>query len=65
MNSKIIANGILRAVAILLGLALLIYVIIELTSVITYVLIAAVLALVGRPFVIFLQRRLKFNKLLG
>ncbi|SDB34674.1 Predicted PurR-regulated permease PerM [Flavobacteriaceae bacterium MAR_2010_188] len=65
MNSKIIANGILRAVAILLGLFILIYVILELSSVIVYISIAAVLSLIGRPIILFLRRRLKFNKLLA
>lgn len=65
MNSKIIANGILRAVAILLAIALLIYVVFELTSVIIYIVIAAVLSLIGRPLILFFRRRLKMNKLLA
>ncbi|WP_431134874.1 AI-2E family transporter [Psychroserpens mesophilus] len=61
MNSKIIANGILRACAVLLGICLVLYFLYEVQSVIVYIAIAAVISLVGRPLVLFLRRRLKFN----
>lgn len=65
MNSKIIANGILRALAIILGIALLLYFLYKIQSVIVYVIIAAVLSLVARPVIIFLRRRLKFPNTLA
>ncbi|WP_274476213.1 AI-2E family transporter [Mangrovimonas aestuarii] len=65
MNSKIIANGILRAIAILLGISLLLWFIFKIQSVIVYLVIAAVVSLIGRPVVIFLTRKLKLNQTLS
>ncbi len=61
MNSKTISNGILRAVAVILGIALLLYFLYQIQAVIVYVAIAAVISLIGRPIVLFLRRRLKFK----
>lgn len=61
MNSKTIANGILQAIAIICGVALLLYFLYEIRSVIAYVAIAAVISLIGRPIVLFLERKLKFK----
>lgn len=61
MNSKTIANGILRAIAIIFGIALLLYFVYQIQSVIGYVAIAAVISLIGRPIVLFLERKLKFK----
>ncbi len=61
MNSKIIANGILRAIGIILGIALLFYFLYKIESVIVYIAIAVVISLIGRPIVLFLRRRLKFK----
>ncbi|GAB1858375.1 AI-2E family transporter [Flavobacteriaceae bacterium MHTCC 0001] len=61
MNSKIIANGILRAIAIICGISLLLYFLYLIQSVITYVAIAVVISLVGRPIVLFLEHKLKFK----
>lgn len=61
MNSRTIANGILRAVGIIVGIALILYFLYKIQSVIVYILIAAVLSLIGRPIIIVLRRRLKFN----
>ena len=60
MTSNIIAKGILRAVAIVVGIALLLYFLYKIQSVLAYLCIAAVIALIGRPLVLFLRRRLKF-----
>lgn len=65
MTAKAISNGILRAVAILLGIALLAYFLWKIQSVIAYLTIAAVIALIGRPVVYFLRRKLKFPNLLA
>ncbi|CAZ97868.1 AI-2E family transporter [Zobellia galactanivorans] len=59
MNSKTISNGILRAVGIILSTALLLYFLWKIQSVIAYLAIAAVVALIGRPVVFFFRRRLK------
>ncbi|WP_411768760.1 AI-2E family transporter [Winogradskyella sp. A3E31] len=61
MNSKTIANGILRALAIIVGIALLLYFIYAIRTVIGYIAIAAILSLLGSPIVSFLKKRLKFN----
>lgn len=59
MYSKSITNGILRALAIVLGIFLLGYFLYKIQSVIVYIVIAAVLSLIGRPFILFLRKRLK------
>ncbi len=61
MSSKIIANGILRAIAIIAGIALLLFILYKIQSVIVYVIVAGVISLIGRPLVIFLRRKLKFG----
>jgi len=61
MNLNTISNGILKAVAIIFGVALLVYFLYEIQSVIGYIAISAVISLIGRPIVLFLERRLKFK----
>ncbi|MDT0559186.1 AI-2E family transporter [Ichthyenterobacterium sp. W332] len=61
MNSKIIASGILRALGILIAIALILYFLFKIQAVIIYIAIAAVISLIGRPIVLFLRRKLKFN----
>lgn len=61
MNSKIIANGILRALCIIFGIAVLVYFLYKIQSVIVYISIAVVISLIGRPIVLFLHKRLKFK----
>lgn len=65
MTSKTIANGILRAIAILAGIALLLFILYKIQSVIIYIVVAAVISLIGRPLVLFLRRRLKFRNTLA
>lgn len=65
MTSKTISNGILRAVGTLILIAIGLYFIYEIQSVIAYILIAAVVSLLGKPVVDFLNERLKFKKLLA
>lgn len=65
MTSKIIANGILRSVAILAGIVLIGWFFIKIQSVLAYLAIAAVLALLGRPIVMFLRKKLKFPNTLA
>jgi predicted PurR-regulated permease PerM len=61
MNSRIISNGILRAIGIILAVLLILFFLYKIQSVIVYIAIAAVVSLIGRPIVLFLRRRLKFN----
>ncbi len=65
MNSKVIANGIVRAVAIIVGVSILVYFVYKIQSVIAYLAIAAVVALIGRPIVLFLRKKLKFPNTLA
>jgi predicted PurR-regulated permease PerM len=60
MTSKHISNGILKALAIILGIVLLLYFLFKIQSVIVYIIIAAILSLIGRPIILFLRNRLKF-----
>jgi predicted PurR-regulated permease PerM len=61
MKSKIIANGILRAVGIMVAVLIFILFVYKVQTVIIYLVIAGVLSLIGRPIMIFLKRKLKFN----
>ena len=61
MTSKTLSEGILRAIAILIGILLLLYFLYQISSVIAYIAIAGVVSLIGRPIVMFLRRKLKFN----
>lgn len=64
-NAKIIANGILRAVAVLVGIALALYFLYQIQAVIVYIIVAAVLSLIGRPIILFLRKKLKFPNTLA
>ncbi len=61
MNSRIISNGILRALAIIIGIAALLYFLYKIQSVIVYIAIASVISLIGLPIVRFLRTKLKFK----
>lgn len=65
MKSKEIANGILRAVAIIFGVLLLIWFFYKIQSVLVYIAIAAVVSLVARPMIRFLKRKIKFGNTLA
>ena len=61
MDSETISKGIVRAALTLAGIAILCYFIYLLQPVILYLVMAAITSLTGRPIVLFLRRRLKFN----
>jgi len=65
MNSKTIAYGILRAVAIILGIAGLLWLLYTIRFILVYIAFAAVISLMGRNLVLFLKRRLKFGNTLA
>lgn len=65
MNSKIIANGILRALGIIVGITLILLFLYKIQTVIIYLVIAGVLSLIGRPIMILLKQKLKFNETLA
>lgn len=61
MTAKTISEGILRALAVIVGILLLGYFLYQIRSVLVYIAIAGVISLIGRPIVLFLRRKLKFN----
>ncbi|WP_306350220.1 AI-2E family transporter [Flavobacterium sp. '19STA2R22 D10 B1'] len=65
ITSKIISNGILRAIGILFGICLLGLFIYKIQSVLIYLFIALALSLIANPIVEFLNRRLKFPNTLA
>lgn len=65
MTSKTISDGILRAIAILVGIALLLFFLYKIQSVLAYLTIAVIASLLGRPIVLFLRIKLKFNNTLA
>ena len=61
MDSKTIANGILRYIAILTGVVLLIYFIYLIKTVLVYFLFSGVVDLIVSPIFNFFKKILKFN----
>jgi len=65
MTSKIIANGILKAIAMLLAVGFLLVFLFKIQSVLIYIVIASVISLIARPLIRFLKKRLKFPNTLA
>ena len=65
MNHKEISKGILRSVLILAAVCLGLFLLNEIQILISYVIIAAIVSLIGRPFVTFFTERLKFKNSTG
>lgn len=59
MTPKTISYGIIRAVGILVGIVIFWYFLYAIRSILLYIAISAVVALIGRPLVFFLQTRLR------
>ena len=60
MNSNSLTKSILKTIAILVGVFLLLVFLYKIQSVLIYIAIASVIALVGRPLNLFLKQKLKF-----
>ena len=65
ITSKIIASGIVKSVLTLIGIALILYFIFQIQTVIIYLIISLVLTLITSPLVNFLKRRFKFKNMLA
>ena len=65
MNSKVITNGILGAIAVLAAVLFLGYFLIMIQSVLIYIIIAAIIALIAKPMILFLRKKLKFPNTLA
>ncbi|MBF7092414.1 AI-2E family transporter [Flavobacterium sp. ALJ2] len=61
ITSKVISNGILRAIATILGISLILYFLYEIQTVIVYLCVSLILCLIASPFVKFLKEKLKFS----
>ncbi|MXN92917.1 AI-2E family transporter [Flavobacterium sp. Sd200] len=60
MTSKIIANGIVRAVLMLAGIFVLLMFLFQIQTVLIYLFIALIISMIASPIVFFLKRKLKF-----
>ena len=65
MNSKIITNGILKAFAIIMAIVVVGYFLLAIQSVLVYIIIAAIIALIAKPIILFLRLKLKFPNTLA
>lgn len=65
ITSKIISDGILRALATIVVVGLVLYFLFQIQVVIIYLVVALILTLIGNPILNFFKRRLKFNNLFG
>ncbi|MBC5842539.1 AI-2E family transporter [Flavobacterium sp. F-380] len=61
VTSKIISNGILRALLVITCCALILLFFYKIQSVLIYLVISLILTLIGNPILDFLKKRLKFN----
>jgi predicted PurR-regulated permease PerM len=61
ITSKIISNGILRALATILIIGIVLYFLYEIQTVIVYLCISLILCLISNPLVLFLKNKLKFK----
>jgi predicted PurR-regulated permease PerM len=61
ISSKIIANGILRAIATLVLVLALLYFLFQIQNVLIYLIVSLILTLIGIPILDFLKKRLKFR----
>jgi len=65
MNAKTIANGILRALFIVVGVIVIIYFLYVIRAILVYLALASVISLIGRRLVIFLDVKLKLPNTLA
>jgi predicted PurR-regulated permease PerM len=65
MTSKELSNGILRAIGIVVTILTALWFLYKIESVLVYLIIAAIIALLGDPIVRFFNKKLKFPKMLA
>lgn len=61
ITSKVISNGILRAIVTLTICGLVLFFFYQIQSVLIYLIVSLILTLIGNPILDFFKRRLKFN----
>ena len=64
-TAKAITLGILRALAVLVGIIALLWILYQIQALILYIGLALVLSLIGRPVVLFFKKKLKFGNTLA
>ena len=65
MNSKEISNGIVKAVLQITGICILVWLLLQVKTLLIYMLIAGIVSLIGRPINQFLIKRLKLKNILA
>lgn len=65
ITSKIISNGILRALFTVICCGLLLFFVYQIQSIIIYIIISLILTLIGNPILNFFKHKLKFNHLVA
>ncbi|MDD5150570.1 MAG: AI-2E family transporter [Flavobacterium sp.] len=65
ITSKIIANGILKAILFLVLVAISLYFLFQIQSVLIYLVVSLILTLIGNPILDFLKTRLKFKHIIA
>ena len=65
MTSNDITKGILKAIVYVIGATLLLFFLFKVQTIIVYILVAAIISLIGLPIVNFLNKKLKFNNTLA
>lgn len=65
MNSREITKGILGAVSIIVGSLLVLYFLYAIRSVLLYIVLAAVISLMGRPLMLFMTKKMKIKSSLA
>ncbi len=61
-TAESITLGILKALAVVVGIVLLLWILFKIQALILYIGFAIVVSLIGRPVMILLQKRLRFGK---
>lgn len=65
ITSKIIANGILKAIAVIVLICLVLFFLYQVQSVLIYILVSLILTLIGNPILSFFKKKLKFKHTLA
>lgn len=65
MNAKDISSGIVRAVLQLTGICILVWLLLQVKTLLIYILIAGIFSLIGRPINQFLIKRLKLKNIIA
>ncbi len=65
MTPNDITKGILKAIVYVIGASLLLFFLFKVQTIIVYILVAAIISLIGLPIVNFLNKKLKFNNTLA